>query len=242
MPRWVPDPTTWRDADAYVVGGGESLLSFDWQTLRGKLVIGCNGLGLKHGPELIPITVVLDAAPGSWLHKVGLWRRGDPLPEHCGEEPTWTGEEYVRAGGRLVARFDHYEREQFEKTPANEWVSTVGSRHTHPSLAKWGEGGDLAGNNAGAAAINLALLLGARRVFLLGFDGGYTTQPNSHKLRCTRATKGVYGRFAKNLEALYAALPVQFPGREVVNVSDVSKIECFPRQSLAEHFEGVTCG
>jgi len=236
MPRWTPDPTTWQGADAYVVGGGESLSSFDWLVLRGKRVIGCNSIGLKHGPELVPITLFLDCP---WFADLACWRRGEPLPQHCTEEPRWTGREYVAAGGRLVGRFDRYERERFE-AEGHDWVCTVGVQHGHESVGKLGTGDLLYGNNAGAAALNLALSLGARRVFLLGIDLQMLERPNSHGIRRERVKPAPYKRFARSFEAIAKALPA---GREVVNVSDVSRLTCFPRVSVAEHFGvGVACG
>lgn len=126
----------------------------------------------------------------------------------------------------------------------NGWV--VSPRHTVTKQADWihfferqDEGlskTKLAWNfNTGAAAINLALILGAKRVFLLGYDCGMDAD-NSAKLESTHwHDKRIevpqpqhYERFLHGFRNIAAALPVTFPGREVFIVSGGSKIDCFP--------------
>jgi len=89
-------------------------------------------------------------------------------------------------------------------------------------------------HNSGISAINLACLLGARRIVLIGFDmkiadgkaqwhedhRGFPPNPNS------------YPKFMKGAEALAARLPKLFPGVEVINATPGSAMNTFPIMSL----------
>jgi len=93
--------------------------------------------------------------------------------------------------------------------------------------------------NSGAAAINLAYHLGAKRIFLLGFDMNLNNKENEH-------WHNVYGRntnkrpphklpFARHLLGFPAiAKDAKELGVEIINVNPKSAIENFPRISLKQ--------
>lgn len=91
--------------------------------------------------------------------------------------------------------------------------------------------------SSGAGAINLALILGARRVFLLGFDCFCTTpaQPNWHDYVIQKLDVGAYSNFILGFQSVAKTLSV-FPGCEVYNVSDVSALKVFPTISTYDFF------
>ena len=80
--------------------------------------------------------------------------------------------------------------------------------------------------NTGSLAINLALILGAKRVFLLGFD----------------MDREYHRQFCKQMIYIPMTLPEMFPGCEIWNVTDDSKMELFPTVSLEEHFTNTREG
>ena len=86
------------------------------------------------------------------------------------------------------------------------------------------------GGNSGCGAINLAFLMGAKRVLLLGFDckPGKDNQPNWHKYQIEAMMPGVHDKFLKGFKTLSEALPVVFPDREVINLTPGSAIPYFP--------------
>lgn len=97
--------------------------------------------------------------------------------------------------------------------------------------------------NTGAAAINLALILGAANVYLLGYDLDMdTAKPKVdmsashwHDSRIEIPTPEHYNRFGLGFFTLAACLPDVFPGRRVYNVSNgTSKLKCFPTISFEE--------
>jgi hypothetical protein len=94
--------------------------------------------------------------------------------------------------------------------------------------------------NTGAAAINLATLSGAKRIFLLGFDMKLLAgeqhfhnqydktkkvyKPNENGMPFTEHLKG-FPAIAKDAEKL---------GIEIINVSPESEIKCFKKMTLKE--------
>ena len=86
------------------------------------------------------------------------------------------------------------------------------------------------GGNSGCGAINLAFIMGAKRVFLLGFDCkfGKDNQTNWHKFQIEETKPEVYPRFIKAFKQLSEALPVVFPGRTIINLNPDSGITFFP--------------
>lgn len=90
--------------------------------------------------------------------------------------------------------------------------------------------------STGAAAINLAINLGAKRVFLLGFDlGRINGQTHYHKLRNTQDSSFI--RFGRGFNTLAEALKISAPEVEVINVTDgSSSLKCFPSKTFMEVF------
>lgn len=93
------------------------------------------------------------------------------------------------------------------------------------------------GGNTGCGAINLALILGARRVFLLGFDCklGDAKQMNWHEHRCEPANPdpSLFNKFVEGFQRIKDQL-FKFPDCEVINLGPNSALDVFPRASLNE--------
>src|SRR5690606_35193402 len=108
--------------------------------------------------------------------------------------------------------------------------------------------------NTGSLAINLALILGAKRVFLLGFDMKlaprdeatnrhgrehglrHEGRANWHDVRYEAAQRDAYPRFMSQMVHIARSLPEVFPGCEIVNVTDDSNLNLFPKVSIRDHF------
>lgn len=86
--------------------------------------------------------------------------------------------------------------------------------------------------STGAMAINLAISLGAKRIFLLGYDvssQGHTHHWHNHNPKPIHGDS--FARFMEGFHTLKAAIPA---GVEVFNVTDgISKLTCFPTISFA---------
>ena len=87
--------------------------------------------------------------------------------------------------------------------------------------------------SSGAAAINLAVHLGAKRIILVGFDmqqvDGQSNYHNEHK---TNSGRNVYKRFKSRMPLLAKAL--QERGISVINATPGSALNAFPIMTLEE--------
>lgn len=97
--------------------------------------------------------------------------------------------------------------------------------------------GELAWNgNTGALSVNLALMLGASRVFLLGYDMDMKPEETHwHDRLLENPTPAHYTRFCSSFDSVAHALPIAYPKAQVINVTNgFSKLMCFPRVSFEE--------
>jgi hypothetical protein len=99
------------------------------------------------------------------------------------------------------------------------------------------EGHALAWNySTGAAAVNLAVILGATQIFLLGFDMGKRGDGKSHwhTHRNKVIPDEAYNRFIRGFHTLHASL-CRFPHIHVYNVTDgTSKLPVFDKITFGE--------
>jgi len=194
MPKWQPE-TVWKDADVYVIGGGNSLKEFDWSLLKDKHTIGCND-AYQLGAEICRICVFGDA---KWFYE-----HKDNLQKYQGT---------IFTNDTTVSGYDldyiwHLPRQNYG----------LGCE----TLA-WN-------NNTGALAINLALLLGAKRVFLLGFDFKLSKdgQANWHPNNLDKPDSGIYNnKFLSGFMRLKNDL-FKFPDSQIFNITNDSNLKIFP--------------
>lgn len=137
---WVPPRSYWNGETVFVLGGGASLIGFDFEQLRGHPIIAVNALGY----DVLPIAKVTDFLFGQdagffEAHKqlVALWP------------------------GLILTTSPHAAR----RYPGR--VQRIITRHAKefllgPYIRQ--------GANSGQTAIALAIALGAVCVVLLGFD------------------------------------------------------------------------
>lgn len=90
--------------------------------------------------------------------------------------------------------------------------------------------------NTGAAAINLALILGAQRIFLLGFDMHLSKdgKSNWHNRLMGKQKEIVYEKFIEGFTRVSIDLKKLFSDREVINVTDNSDLDIFPKVSCKQ--------
>lgn len=195
MPRWRPEPK-WQGQDVFVIGGGASLKSFDWNLLKPELTIGCN-TAFMLGHEICKACIIGDDKCFDKFKK---------------ELAQYEGAVFTNAPGLLNSPIP--------------WLWTIPRKHAglYTDAVCWN-------GNTGASAINLALLLGAKRVLLLGFDMKLSGQGehNWHNRRLDKTGAEVYDRFLSNYPSMAADLPKKFPGCEIVNIAKDSALGVFPK-------------
>ena len=64
MPKWTPEKK-WNGQEAFIIGGGDSLKTFDWNLLKPHLTIGCND-AFTYGHEICKICFFGDI---KWFEK-----------------------------------------------------------------------------------------------------------------------------------------------------------------------------
>lgn len=104
--------------------------------------------------------------------------------------------------------------------------------------------GDTLGWNwsSGAAATNLALLFGAKRVFLLGIDlRSDQGVHNWHERQPEKFNPGVYQRFTLGFELVKRDLKKLFPEQEVIQITDLDTSLKFPVETTGKHFATGDC-
>ncbi len=201
-------PPPWNAAPAFLAGGGPSLRGFDFERLRGRgHVLGINQ-AMFDAPCEAGITV----------DHVFLRANADRLRTFAAARPLYLvlGNEWARAG-----------------LPPIE--GAVYLRSTSDGALSFDRSFVRRGATSGYAALNVAVLKGARRIVLLGYD--YTTfDGRSHyhdaypwHHRAHDQSWHVWARHYRD-----AALVCREQGIEVINASPRSKLAYFPICSLDE--------
>ena len=206
MPAWDFKPW-WTGRDVVIIGGGASLIGFDFERLRGGTILGVNK-ALCLG-SLLSALYFGDIGRNEYPGALAEWH----------ERLEFLGAPVFVNGAALEADYP--------------WLFSV----PHKDFGLYT---DAIGYNAnsGAGAINLALLHGAKRLWLLGFD---------MKRRIDGMGEwypGAVPNFSGWDHWLPRILPffdfvardwkIKFKDREIINVNDNSAIKCFPCVSLKE--------
>jgi hypothetical protein len=206
---WIPN-REWAGSDAYIIGGGPSLAGFNFRVLTGLNTIGCNH-AFQLGPDIVKVVLFSDKGFFNQIVKGGQVK--DLLSKFPG---------YVVTSLLSMTRENApwlkvmlRERDELVKSPVRGLTMLGGS---------------------GGSAINLALLMGAKRVFLLGYDCKSTkAKPNWHEDHRFPPADELYQKFIKGFETIARELPVKFPGCEVINLGPDSELTCFPKADIADY-------
>lgn len=200
MPRWTPE-RIWEGEEAFIIGGGKSLESFDWNLLKTELTIGCND-AYKLGPDVCKICIFGDMK----------WFLANEKELAKFKQPVFTNVGKV-AKLRLNWVWD------LPREPCG----------LHEKALGWNY-------NTGAAAVNLALLLGVRRVYLLGFDMHLSRdgKANWHPNLLDKPDATVYDKFLNGFKVLAKDLETKFSSSEVINITDNSSLNLFTKIGIKE--------
>lgn len=205
MRVWSPDPS-WTGRDAYLIGGGASLLGFPFGLLNGRCVIGCNE-AFRLGVGVCPIAHFSDA---TWWHRA-----------------KWDLEKYQESGGTVLCSspslkhirqggfyYVHREKSGVLTNGAVGWNYSTGASAINLAL------------QFGASRV---FLLG----YDLSQTGARTHWHNRYPKQTKEAC---FHRFLRGFSCVAAQYQGAFPGTQVVNVVGPagSRLEGFSTMSLAE--------
>jgi hypothetical protein len=210
---------SWLNKPAYLVGGGPSLEGFNWKLLRGRRTIAVNVAFYNFEPTII---FSMDTRCLNWI-----------------------------VGGTYENKFPGL-RERFEKTTAYKvWLLTYTAQLREDIFVvrvlknydyglrefSWDlRAGIGHGNNSGFAAFNLAVLLGANPIYLLGYDmkhkDGKSHFHGGHPIPQDEAKAISY---AAAFEKIAPELAKR--GIRIINLNPDSGLRCFefqkPEEALA---------
>jgi len=205
----LPD-NSWEGKDCYIIGGGPSLENFKWSLLRGKLTIGINRVFEKFDPTII---FSMDT---SYLRHI--------LSGYYGQDAT---HKFNSSKAYKVWLCTY-----ICKLPEDIFIIPVYMNYSKgfkafPTSMKDGIGH---GNNSGYGALNLAVCLGVKRIFLLGFD-----------MKCNKAKTHWHDGYKKLMKP---SILINYTGYfnhaaeeiksktdvEVINLNPDSALDCFPKK------------
>jgi hypothetical protein len=204
---WHPKPV-WQDKDCFVIGGGISLTAFYWQWLIPEYVIGCND-AYRLGEGVVNICIFGD---NGWFQA-----NRDELAKF---------KNIVVTNRSATARCGPKWMRYIPRKPDVLYTDALG----------WG--GD--GGNTGISAINLALMLGCTTVYLLGFDCKRTRERckwHNRVLNPKTNTEDTYDRFYSAFCRLAQKLPEVYPGRQIININNDSRLDMFPTIAVGKFFQ-----
>lgn len=194
----------WKGRRCFVVGGGPSLKGFDFSRLNGELVIAVNRSWEVTNHS---IHFFLDEQFWGWLESGDF---GKDLPQRYIGSPSYKVTTTFRPFPypREVSFVDYIPRAAFPE-----------------SITK----GIYMGCNSGFGAVNLAIALGAKDVYLLGFDADdtkpYEAIKHFHNGYPNKVQNHTFGMFQDNFREMKGYLTKDV---NVYNMNKNSKITYFP--------------
>lgn len=216
----------WAGRRCFIVGGGPSLRGFDYSALNGELTIGINRAYEYFRPSIIfamdhPYyqSVMIDRAYGNAPRRRLMRSKAPKLWMHT-SRPTRS----VELDGLMELKHAGLD-----------------------GLCKSLDDGLFSGENSGYAAINLAVALGCREIYLLGYDmhgedglaahfheGHPTKKPtNGGAVLGEELPASLYAdKFIPHFDELAPLLKER--GVSVTNLCPDSALTCFPRMSFVE--------
>jgi len=193
----------WKGRRCFIVGGGPSLKDFNWDLLKNELWIGINAVWLHAVPT---ISYTHDKRVIELFYK-----------------------EHKNAWKNLPCRVHkHLNQLTGQKDKFGEILTFQGCKVWSKSL----EQGLFNGNNSGVTALNLAEILGANPIYLLGFDmksKDGATQFHNHYPAGWKQPDTVY----KNFKTAFSRNRC-FLKSEVINLGPDSDLDCFPKKTIEE--------
>lgn len=207
MPPTLADGL-WRGQRCFVLGGGPSLADFDLSKLRDELTVGVN-MAFLLNPT---VNLVTDLR----------------FMQQLSEDPRW--KEYKGLKLWLYSGQRAWKNAFPDVTRVNECV-----RERKPAWSRTFGEGIYRGTNAGIAALNLATVLGADPVYLLGYDlaasNGKTANWHSEYKEKWTQQDSVYLRYIQDFKARKDSGAIK---ARVVNVNMDSGLKCFEFPSRSD--------
>jgi len=202
----------WAGERCFIIGGGPSLLGFDFERLRGRGKV----IAINRAFEVAPfadICFFMDASSNTFYGLV----KGGKLGEATRQ--AWEAFEGFKVYLNLVGR----------KLEDVYSIRSLGKTGVSNSIKK----GLYHGNNSGVGAIGLAMCLKANPIYLLGFDCGFSGgKSHYHGGYPAKMSENIFKGFAHDFARLNKFIKrTRF---RVVNLNPKSRLRCFPFSTIEE--------
>lgn len=212
----LPDDS-WKGKPCFIIGGGPSLCDFNWDLLKGKRTIGVNRAFEKFEPTII---FSMDLRFLNWINK-----------DRYGSQVTKQFRESKAYKVWLATKIISLSQEIFV-IPVKGSYQKGFTEFTHSMTGGLGHG-----NNSGYAALNLAAVLGASPIYLLGFDMkhegfGMERKTHWHNGHPSFQEASTVAKFIPYFTMM--ARRASERGIKVINLSPDSALECFPKKRWQE--------
>ena len=199
---------------------GTAIVAATGPSLTEEVAEICNGynvVAVNDAYKLIPFAPVLYACDAAW------WR-------HHKTCPGFTGEKWSTHDDRGNKKIDVAEAYGVHLVQGRKG----GGFSTNPAFIHYG-------SNSGFQATNLAILFGATRIVLVGFDmrsvGGRQHFFGTHPTPLRQASS--YSVFVRAFNEASHNMP---PGVQIINATPDSALKCFPFVPLQEALYGLDRG
>lgn len=214
----------WAGEVVVLIGGGASLTKEQVRTVAGAHATHrAKCITINDAYHLAPWADILYAADARWYW----WQQHGKVPIGFGLSPEMVRRNWIDFRGQKCSI-------ESSNMVSDESVHFL--RNLHGSAHGVGLSCDprslVTGRNSGFQALNLAVLAGAKRIVLLGFDGGKAKDGRSHWFgdHPEATPDAVYSYFRQAMSAAENALNEL--GIEVLNCSPGSLIDSFPKRDI----------
>lgn len=210
-PNWPPVQKIWPGQMVCIVGSGQSARAEEIQFAQRN---GCRVIAINTSFRLVPDADLLYGADRNW------WNQYAYPPDH--------GLSWKNCPGIKVSA---------EETSYNQVVAIPYKHQEGLSLNQnYIHTGGMGKGFSGFQAINLAILLGARKVLLFGYDSCGEHWHGPHPAGLNNPDENKFHQWPETMQTMTTQLDEC--GVEVVNCSIQSKIECFPKISYCDAIYG----
>lgn len=226
----------WRGFPAFLVGGGPSLKGFDFSKLISKVAAGYRCIVVNGAFLSVPNADIFFTEDWRFLELIsGQLEEKKPTDA---EAAAWRRFE----GLKVVNCLDESYRERITNALLTENQVLIPKKTRTKRWSKVFDEGLSYSSNSMIGALNLADLLGANPLYVLGVDCkpvGKSTC-NYHELypRSFHTGDDQYRSFASDFTH-WAAPNLKTSGKTVVNLNPDSGVTVWPRRSWEEHFDAA---
>lgn len=207
----------------FLLGGGPTLRDFDFSLLEGHITIGVNKIFKLYDPTIL---YCMDRKFFAYIHSNEKIEGDENLLD------LWLNSKAKKYF--IASNSKDKNTSTFFKNEPIEIVPRLQTKCISMDLKK----GIFPSNNSGFGALMLAIALGYKTVYLLGYDmrideqhthchNGYPNQKMDNQQRHLESFKRSFYSFARDIEKA---------GIEVINLSPNSALDCFKKKNIKDVF------